>query len=120
MLTASPAPTPDRHTPERTCVACRRRRPQAEFTRLARVGGVWGPQSGVRVGRGAYVCADSPDCWQQGRLRRAFGAQAPAVSAALVARSGPEHRPDPSGPPVAASESTPHAPGRVRDGSHRR
>jgi len=117
-LTASPAPTPaaDRHTPERTCVACRRRRPQAEFTRLSRVGGVWTPQSGVRVGRGAYVCADSPACWQQGRLRRAFGAQAPAVSALL---SG-GHDTDSSGPTVAASESIPRAPGRVRDGSHRR
>ncbi|GAA0520685.1 YlxR family protein [Deinococcus depolymerans] len=119
-MTVSPAPrSPDRHTPERTCVACRRRRPQSEFTRLTRTAAGWALRPGARVGRGAYVCADSPDCWQQGRLRRAFGAQAPAIAALLTGR-GASDRPDLSGAVPAAPESTPHAPARVRDGSHRR
>ncbi|UBV43995.1 DUF448 domain-containing protein [Deinococcus taeanensis] len=67
-------------------MACRRRRPQAAFIRVAREGGVWGVQEGHRSGRGAYVCADSPSCWQEKRLRRAFGAQAPGVAQALSAR----------------------------------
>ena len=85
-MTASPAPThaPDRHTPERTCVACRRKRPQSALTRLTRVDGAWSLSAGHRAGRGAYVCSDTPDCWQDRRLRRAFGAQAPQVAAALT------------------------------------
>lgn len=85
-MTALPHPTLPRpkHVPERTCVACRRKRPQAEFRRVTRVGGVWTVQGGDRIGRGAYVCADSPACWQEKRLRRAFGAQAPQVAAQLA------------------------------------
>ncbi|ULH15423.1 YlxR family protein [Deinococcus sp. KNUC1210] len=78
------APRPS-HVPERSCVACRRKRPQPEFLRLVRTAGVWALQPGVRSGRGAYVCADSPSCWTEKRLRRAFGAQAPALSAVLTA-----------------------------------
>ncbi|ADV67699.1 YlxR family protein [Deinococcus maricopensis] len=78
------------HTPERTCVACRRKRPQADLTRLTRVLDGWTLQRGARAGRGAYVCADSPACWAERRLRRAFGAHAPAVSAQLSVATLPE------------------------------
>ena len=82
-----------RHTPERTCVACRRKRPQAELLRLTERGGVWVIQQRQRTGRGLYVCADSPACWQEKPLRRAFRAQAGTVSAALQAPSPHEPRP---------------------------
>jgi predicted RNA-binding protein YlxR (DUF448 family) len=42
--------------PERTCVACRRRAPQAQLLRLRAVAG--GPAAGRGPGRGAYVCRD--------------------------------------------------------------
>ncbi|WP_019008752.1 YlxR family protein [Deinococcus aquatilis] len=76
-----------RHTPERSCVACRRKRPQGELLRVVRAEGVWALQSGHRSsGRGAYVCSDSPNCWQDKKLRRAFGAQAVQVAAQLAER----------------------------------
>jgi predicted RNA-binding protein YlxR (DUF448 family) len=78
-----------RHTPERSCVACRRKRPQAEFVRVTKQEGVWAVQTGNRSGRGAYVCADSPACWQDKKLRRAFGAQAVQVAAQLLERQTP-------------------------------
>lgn len=79
-------PTPPRQTPERSCVACRRKRPQGELLRVVRLEGVWAVQSGKRSGRGAYVCSDSPACWQDKKLRRAFGAQAEGVAAQLAQR----------------------------------
>jgi len=68
-------------------VACRRKRPQGEFLRLTRQDGVWTLQQGHRSGRGSYLCADTPACWAEKRLKRTFGAQAAAVSAALLARA---------------------------------
>ena len=89
MSAASPTtltPAPARHVPERSCVACRRRRPQGELLRLSRHGGVWVPEQGrQRSGRGAYLCADSPACWAEKRLRRTFGGQAATLSAKLLA-----------------------------------
>ncbi|WP_102127398.1 YlxR family protein [Deinococcus planocerae] len=86
-MTAQP-----RHVPERSCVACRRKRPQGEFVRVTRTAEGWRVLGGQRTGRGAYVCADSPECWAEKRLRRAFRGDAPGVSAALLARhSGPNH-----------------------------
>lgn len=79
-----PSPTPivsTRHVPERSCVACRRKRPQGEFLRLTKVEGVWAVQTGNRTGRGSYLCADAPACWAEKRLRRAFGIQAASLSA---------------------------------------
>ncbi|PTA69838.1 YlxR family protein [Deinococcus arcticus] len=83
-----PHATPTRHVPERTCVACRRKRPQGDFLRLTRVAGVWTLSQGHRQGRGAYLCADTPACWQDKRLRRTFGAQAAAVAALLEGPPG--------------------------------
>lgn len=87
------------HTPERSCVACRRKRPQAELVRVTRTETGWALLDGARTGRGAYVCADSPQCWQEKRLMRAFRGQAAAVAAGLAGRptrsgspSEPHHR----------------------------
>lgn len=79
------SPNPVKHVPERSCVACRRKRPQDEFVRVTRVDGQWKLRAGNRVGRGAYVCADTPECWQEKRLRRAFRAQAAEISTQLQA-----------------------------------
>ncbi|OLV19876.1 YlxR family protein [Deinococcus marmoris] len=84
-------PTPAKHVPERTCAACRRKRPQSEFLRVTRVGGKWDVRAGNRVGRGAYVCADTPECWQEKRLRRAFRAQAAEIAEQLQ-----NHQKDPN------------------------
>ena len=71
-----------RRLPERSCVACRRKRPQAELLRLTRTPQGWQLREGARSGRGAYVCADAPACWAEKRLRRLGGSAAP-VSAQL-------------------------------------
>ncbi|WP_293914316.1 DUF448 domain-containing protein [Deinococcus sp.] len=68
-------------------MACRRRRPQGEFRRFIRSESGWtvvskGASKG-QAGRGAYVCADTPACWAEKRLKRAFGAQAEAISQSL-------------------------------------
>lgn len=55
-MTTRPA-SPGVHTPERTCVACRRRRPKAELVRLAATPeGVAVDRERRLPGRGAYVC----------------------------------------------------------------
>lgn len=59
--------------PQRTCIGCRRRRPQGELVRLRRAAG------GVALdlpdrrgpGRGAYVCANMR-CWELARKRRSL------------------------------------------------
>ncbi|GEM47974.1 DUF448 domain-containing protein [Deinococcus cellulosilyticus] len=57
-------------TPERTCVACRKKRPQSEMLRFRKSSEGWVMQDEDRFGRGAYVCADSPACWNEKKLRR--------------------------------------------------
>jgi uncharacterized protein len=72
------------HVPERTCVACRSKRPKTELVRLAHAS-----QNGVVIddrkrmpGRGAYFCRDVR-CWQAGtagrRLERALRISVPAA-----------------------------------------
>lgn len=73
-----------RHVPERSCVACRRKRPQGELRRLTRTPQGWQLLGEARTGRGAYVCADTPACWAEKRLKRLGGSAAP-VSAKLQA-----------------------------------
>ena len=60
-------PTPVKHIPQRTCVACGEVRPQRELVRLVRVSGdgVEVDPVGKKAGRGAYLCP-VPDCWQAG------------------------------------------------------
>lgn len=84
MNAPAPQPSPPaRHVPERTCVACRRKGPQDSFLRVTRLDGTWQLRAGPRAGRGAYLCP-SAGCWQEKRLRRTFGAQAPAVARTLL------------------------------------
>lgn len=73
------------HVPIRSCVACRRKRPQQEFWRLTKIKDCWQLQLGKRSGRGAYLCADSPACWKEKKLRRAFGMQATQIAEQLIA-----------------------------------
>ncbi|MGQ9511002.1 MAG: YlxR family protein [Thermaceae bacterium] len=81
-----------KHVPERMCVACRRRRPKGELLRflLTREGFELDP-TGKKPGRGAYVCKDSPDCWQEKKLRRFAGGRAKALSELIRAHFGGEH-----------------------------
>lgn len=76
--------------PERTCVACGRRRPQAELLRLAWVQDRLEPDPRRRLpGRGAYVCL-SAQCAAKlagGKgLRRAFKSAPPAQAWIDLAR----------------------------------
>ncbi|MGC9399988.1 MAG: RNase P modulator RnpM [Anaerolineae bacterium] len=65
------------HIPERTCVACRAKRPKRELIRLVRTPEktVLVDESGKRNGRGAYLCPRRA-CWEralkQGSLERAL------------------------------------------------
>ncbi|MEW6421811.1 MAG: YlxR family protein [Deinococcota bacterium] len=88
-----PHPPLERHCPERTCVACRRKRPQDELVRVTQTVEGWRVLPGKRTGRGAYVCADSPECWQERRLRRALREDARAVSAQLHTLNTPMDQP---------------------------
>ncbi|MFC3860279.1 YlxR family protein [Deinococcus antarcticus] len=79
-----------RHIPERTCVACRRKRPQGEFLRLSQdATGTWQMDSRTgkprRSGRGVYLCADTPACAAEKKLRRTFGAQSETVARQVAA-----------------------------------
>ena len=58
-------------SPERTCVGCRSRRPQAELVRLVLVEGRIVPAGGGAPGRGAYLCPEE-DCLTAAEKRRAF------------------------------------------------
>ena len=64
---------PQRHIPERTCVACRSLRPKREMVRVVRtsVGAIEVDPTGKKSGRGAYLCR-APDCWQLALRRRAL------------------------------------------------
>ncbi|HFC11500.1 MAG TPA: YlxR family protein [Anaerolineae bacterium] len=62
-----------RHTPLRTCVACRQKVEKRQLTRLVRISDadnevvdsrVVIDPTGKRNGRGAYLC-DKPACWQR-------------------------------------------------------
>ncbi len=57
----------NRHTPQRTCVACRQVRPKRELIRLVRStnGRVEIDPDGKKAGRGAYLCKKL-DCWETG------------------------------------------------------
>ena len=57
--------------PERTCVGCRRRRPQGELVRLVGAEGRVVPALPGAPGRGAYVCPDA-QCLEAAVKRRAF------------------------------------------------
>ena len=56
-----------RQVPERTCIGCRRVKPQNEMIRITgnENEGVAIAPSGRRQGRSAYLCR-SRDCWEKG------------------------------------------------------
>ncbi len=60
----------ERHIPERSCVACGRKRPKQELARIVRTteGTVMVDRTGKTAGRGAYLCWSS-SCWQRGMLK---------------------------------------------------
>ena len=64
---------PQRHIPQRTCVACRSERPKREMVRIVRApnGAVGIDPTGKRSGRGAYLCLQPP-CWQAALKRHAL------------------------------------------------
>ena len=68
-----------RHIPERTCIACRTKRPKRDLVRVvcAAAGEVHIDETGKRNGRGAYLCRQR-DCWEhalrRGSLNRALSA----------------------------------------------
>src|SRR5581483_3249217 len=64
------------HVPERSCVACRTKRPKAELLRVVRRPGSADVELEVDLkqrlpGRGAYVCREA-GCWQAGVARSGF------------------------------------------------
>jgi predicted RNA-binding protein YlxR (DUF448 family) len=64
---------PQRHIPQRTCVACRSERPKREMVRIVRApdGAVSVDPTGKQSGRGAYLCL-LPACWQTALKRHAL------------------------------------------------
>jgi predicted RNA-binding protein YlxR (DUF448 family) len=64
---------PQRHIPQRTCVACRSERPKREMVRIVRApdGAVNVDPTGKKSGRGAYLCSQ-PACWQAALKRHAL------------------------------------------------
>ncbi|GAB5602523.1 YlxR family protein [Thermus sp. FJN-A] len=78
-----------RHVPIRMCVACRKRRPKGELLRILLTSdGFQIDPTGKLPGRGAYVCPDNPECWQEKKLRRFAGARSGALAQALAALLG--------------------------------
>jgi uncharacterized protein len=68
--------------PIRTCVGCRKRRPQNDLIRLARLadGSVVVDAAHRAGGRGAYVCWNvvcAEEAWDSGRLRKALRCERP-------------------------------------------
>ena len=69
------AGAPQRRSPQRTCVGCRRVRDKRDLVRLvlAAEGPVSVDPTGKRNGRGAYICRESGrTCLDQARKRRAL------------------------------------------------
>ena len=60
-----------RSAPERTCVGCRGRRPQAELVRVVLRDGAVVPAVHGAAGRGAYLCPQA-ECLAAAQKRRAF------------------------------------------------
>lgn len=74
------------HQPVRMCVACRRRRPKSELLRfvISASGVELDPQQHLAV-RGAYICPDSPTCWEEKKLRRTARNKALVLSQTVAA-----------------------------------
>ncbi|MFN8025219.1 MAG: YlxR family protein [Acidimicrobiia bacterium] len=57
-----------RHSPERTCIGCRRKGPVTGLVRIHL--GPGGPEPGPGPGRGAWLCADHPVTCLEEAVRR--------------------------------------------------
>ena len=80
----APSEGTSKHVPMRRCVVCRASRPQGELERFYQLEGVWRHDPKRRAGgRGSWVCVDNPACHKTKALRRAFRAQAEAISGML-------------------------------------
>ena len=90
-------PQRPRRQPQRSCVACRSKRPKTELVRLVLddEGNLQIDARGRAPGRGAYLCAD-PACWRRaadGRmLSLALRHQLPAEARALLDAGPPPAR----------------------------
>jgi uncharacterized protein len=100
---------PQRHIPERTCVACRSLRPKREMVRVVRTtdGAVVVDPTGKKSGRGAYLCPLQP-CWQ-GALRRKALERALKIELSTADREaltafGATQAAGPDSPPAAEEE----------------
>ena len=60
------SPAALKHTPQRTCVACRQVKAKRELIRLIRTpdGDIELDETGKKNGRGAYLCP-STECWEK-------------------------------------------------------
>jgi uncharacterized protein len=58
--------------PERTCIGCRTRRPQAALVRVALAADGRLVTSRTAPGRGAWLCKPADRCLQMARQRRGF------------------------------------------------
>ena len=76
----APHPRAKANTPERTCAACRTKMAQSDLYRIRKTPEGWTMDSGIKVGRSAYLCS-SPYCHVEKRLKRTFGAQAAQIAA---------------------------------------
>ena len=62
----------DANEPERTCVGCRRRRPQSALVRCAVDADGHTDVSRTAAGRGAWLCRPPDDCFRLALRRRGF------------------------------------------------
>ena len=75
-----------RHTPQRTCIACRQTKAKRDLVRLVHIynGNVEIDLKGKKAGRGAYLCPRQ-ECWEAGLKRN-------RLERALRANFAPENR----------------------------
>lgn len=75
-----------KHVPERTCIACRQKRPKWEMVRIVRTpeGNLEIDSRGKKAGRGAYLCKQQ-SCWEAGLTKK-------RLEHALKAEIGTEQR----------------------------
>jgi predicted RNA-binding protein YlxR (DUF448 family) len=75
-----------KHVPERTCVACRQKKPKWEMVRIVRTpqGTLEIDNRGKKAGRGAYLCKQR-SCWEAGLTKQ-------KLEHALNMEIVPEHR----------------------------
>ena len=68
---------PNKHSPKRMCVTCRKSQPKSQLLRIVKLadGTIKPDKSGKAEGRGTYICNDAicfKQCVQKRGLNRAF------------------------------------------------